>query len=55
MITDCRLQGKHSTKPPCPCAACLRATMQADQRRAELDAILTRLEQAERLVMEGLE
>ena len=40
----------HRNSPPCHCPACLRATAQADQRRAEIDAILRRLDDAERMV-----
>lgn len=36
----------HSLKPPCWCNSCLRLTAQADQRRAELDDILRRLDAA---------
>jgi hypothetical protein len=44
---------EHSTTPPCTCADCLRATFQADQRRAELAEILARLDHAEKLASEG--
>lgn len=50
MITDSIQAGKHKAKPPCHCAACLRATAQADQRRAELADILARLDRAEQLL-----
>ena len=43
----------HHPEPPCPCIACARATAKADQRRAELDAILRRLDDAERLSRES--
>lgn len=39
----------HSPAPPCCCDACLRATAQADQRRAALDEIFRRLDAAERM------
>ena len=43
----------HNSEPPCYCTSCIRATAQADQRRAELDAILRRLDEAERLSKEA--
>lgn len=39
----------HSQVPPCNCRDCLRATAQADQRRAEIDAILSRLDELDAL------
>ena len=42
-------KSSHSLTPPCYCDSCLRATAQADQRLAEIAAILERLEAAERL------
>jgi len=33
----------HRSAPPCSCNNCLRATAQADQRRAEIFDVLTRL------------
>ena len=43
----------HRKTPPCSCPDCLRATAAADQRRAELDAIFSRLDEAERLSKEA--
>jgi hypothetical protein len=43
----------HRKRPPCSCDSCLRATAQADQRKAEIEAILARLEAAERLAKEA--
>lgn len=43
----------HSTKPPCSCDDCLRATAKADQLRAEIDAIVKRLEAVERLAVQS--
>lgn len=43
----------HSAIPPCNCSKCVAATAQADQRRAELDAILSRRDEAERLSVEA--
>ena len=40
-------KANHSSEPPCHCTACARATAQADQRRAEIDAILRRLDALE--------
>ena len=37
----------HSPIPPCSCHACLRAIHLADQRRAEIAAILRRLDELE--------
>jgi hypothetical protein len=34
----------HSPSPPCSCHSCLRAIAQADQRRAEIAAILERFD-----------
>jgi|LakMenEpi03Aug12_release.lakeMendotaPanAssembly.Ray.scaffolds.fasta_scaffold3294836_2 hypothetical protein len=45
-------QRGHSTEPPCHCPKCIAATQQADQRRAEIETILRRLDEAERLVRE---
>lgn len=55
MILDSAGKVQHSLQPPCSCLACLRATVTADQRRAELAEILARLDQADELVTEGLE
>jgi hypothetical protein len=43
----------HSTQPPCHCDQCIAATQQSDRRRAEIEAILRRLDEAEQLVREG--
>ena len=39
----------HSTKTPCYCDECLRATAKAYQRKAEIQAILERLEDLDEL------
>lgn len=36
----------HSETPPCYCHACQEATVAADKRRAEIQAILKRLDEA---------
>lgn len=36
---------KHATVPPCTCPDCLFATRAADRRRAEIEAILSRLDE----------
>ncbi len=43
----------HSVKPPCFCDSCLRSTAEADQKRAEIAAILERLEAVERLAVQS--
>lgn len=51
-----RLQPKndyHIHRPPCNCAECRQATTQADQRRAEIAAILRRLDEAEQMTREA--
>lgn len=40
----------HNPKPPCNCSDCVRATEEADQRRAEIAAILTRIGATERKI-----
>ena len=42
-------KSSHSLTPPCHCDSCLRATAQADQRRAEIATILERLDELDRL------
>ncbi len=37
----------HCLTPPCDCPDCLRATAAADRRRAEIAAILRRLDEVE--------
>lgn len=36
----------HSETPPCDCHRCVAATVAADQRRAAIQAILKRLDEA---------
>ena len=43
----------HREEPPCYCSGCLTATAQADQRRAEIDAILERLDAASKWLRPG--
>ena len=43
----------HSKFPPCDCSTCLRSTAIAHQRRAEIEAFLSRLDDAERLSKEA--
>jgi hypothetical protein len=40
----------HSLEPPCSCDACLRATAIADRRKAEIETILRRLDEAEQAI-----
>lgn len=49
MVTHDASKVKHSDRPPCHCPACLRATAESDQRKAELAEILKRLREAEML------
>lgn len=45
----------HNSTPPCECPDCKLATAHADQRRAELAAMFSRLAEVERLSKEAPE
>lgn len=49
-MAQAAIKSSHSLKPPCYCDDCLRATAKSDQRRAEIQAILERLDALERAV-----
>lgn len=48
-IMTATIEFVHCPEPPCSCDSCLRATAKADQRRAELDEIFRRLDDAEQM------
>ena len=41
---------KHRLRPPCHCRDCIIETDQADHRRAEIQAIIDRLDRSEQMI-----